>query len=431
MTERLTFLRVDGFTVLTADGCVYPEAMTIFREGDRREQTFTIAELYPSPDGRVNEWEREQTEDTVRYCVTALVARARLEVMGFTLRRLRVELSESIARQLAEDTARLAECDPEDPDRELEESVEDLNRLAPFSIEEWVNAYGEILRSHERWWTGDPPTEISWLAQHLWTRMHRAQSGGWWFPFADLRAHLRLAVEACAPEAEVHQDVTRVPGDRRNFCSRAQDELLGSYPSNERIVVLTEGSTDARFIRRSLEVLYPHLVDYYTFMDFMGTKAQGGAPALVLTLKAFAGSGIRNRIVALFDNDTAAHDAVRSLGALPANYRVVHYPALELAKAYPTLGPQGQAEMDVNGLAGSLELYFGLSVLERDGKKSPVQWKGYVAGLRRYQGEVLGKTELQDLFERKLEDARSTGVTNEADWADMRLLLSSLIGAFD
>lgn len=55
MTERLTFLRVDGFTILTADGCVYPEAMTVFREADRREQTFTIAELYPLFAGRAGE----------------------------------------------------------------------------------------------------------------------------------------------------------------------------------------------------------------------------------------------------------------------------------------------------------------------------------------------------------------------------------------
>ena len=74
-------------------------------------------------------------------------------------------------------------------------------------------------------------------------------------------------------------------------------------------------------------------------------------------LKSFAGAGIANRIVLLLDNDTAARDAVRALrGAkLLDHYSVLHYPDIELARSYPTLGPTGLSEMDVNGLAGSIE----------------------------------------------------------------------------
>jgi hypothetical protein len=34
------------------------------------------------------------------------------------------------------------------------------------------------------------------------------------------------------------------------------------------------------------------------------------------------------------------------------NVRVVQYPSIELAKNYPTIGPSGVSNVDVNGLAG-------------------------------------------------------------------------------
>ena len=53
----------------------------------------------------------------------------------------------------------------------------------------------------------------------------------------------------------------------------------------------------------------------------------------------------------LLDNDTAARDALRALrgATLPSHYSVLHYPDIDLARSYPTLGPSGLSEMDVNG----------------------------------------------------------------------------------
>ena len=60
--------------------------------------------------------------------------------------------------------------------------------------------------------------------------------------------------------------------------------------------------------------------------------------------------------------------------------------------------------MDVNGLAGSVELYFGLDVLrQHEGGLTPVQWRGYNQTLRQYQEELINKTALQKAFQRKLE----------------------------
>ena len=53
----------------------------------------------------------------------------------------------------------------------------------------------------------------------------------------------------------------------------ARLELSSDYPTNNKIVVLTEGSTDSRFLESSLELLAPHLSEYYSFMDFHAPNA--------------------------------------------------------------------------------------------------------------------------------------------------------------
>lgn len=46
---------------------------------------------------------------------------------------------------------------------------------------------------------------------------------------------------------------------------------------------------------------------------------------------------------------------------------------------------------DINRLACSIELYFGVDVLTVDGALVPIQWKGYDERLQKYRGEVMRK----------------------------------------
>ena len=72
---------------------------------------------------------------------------------------------------------------------------------------------------------------------------------------------------------------------------------------------------------------------------------------------------------------------------------------IEFARNYPTQGPNGITNLDINGLACSIELYFGRDILtDKEGKLIPIQWKGYEESLKQYQGEILKKKELQEAF---------------------------------
>ena len=181
-------------------------------------------------------------------------------------------------------------------------------------------------------------------------------------------------------------------------------------------------------------LLYPHLAEYFHFFDFTGRRVGGGVGELANLVRAFAAADVRHRILALFDNDTAARAALSNLDldSLPDNIAVRHYPSLPLADDYPTLGPSGKARMDVNGLAGSIELYLGQDVLtDEDDVLSPVQWTGYVRKMGAYQGEILDKQRVHERFAAKLACCETDPEQiNRCDWEGIRAILDTMRTAF-
>jgi hypothetical protein len=82
-----------------------------------------------------------------------------------------------------------------------------------------------------------------------------------------------------------------------------------------KITLLTEGVTDSRVLRASLNEFYPEVRDLYGFVDFEGFKVEGGASPLARLLRGFAGAGLTDRFIAIFDNDAAGHEALDHMSA--------------------------------------------------------------------------------------------------------------------
>ena len=68
----------------------------------------------------------------------------------------------------------------------------------------------------------------------------------------------------------------------------------------------------------------------------------GSAGTLAATVKAFIAAGTSDSFIALFDNDTAGADAMRSLSAIeiPLNCQILRNPEVAIAKDYPTVGTE-------------------------------------------------------------------------------------------
>lgn len=422
-------LYVGDYPVFWTKSAVEPYIMTIFREMDKRVFERTVAERNQFTWSRLED--KERVETAFEYTNTVGVIKARLDIMGFSLERVRREFYEFKDYEIeelkykAESGLGAGGLEPY--------WLEEQRLLEGSTFEDFLSAFKEIVeKGLRRSYASD---DESPLLNHL-----LKYDGDIYcqFPSSDLRGFLRAFLEVFPDDALVTQDITDLVDagyydPEAAVCDLAISQLTYDYPVNEKIIILTEGSTDKNVLEKSLLLLYPHLFDYYSFMDFGVSNASGSAGTLVSTIKAFVGSGISNRVIAVFDNDTAAQVAMRGLKrtTIPENIKILRYPDIEIAKKYPTLGPGGTTELDINGLACGIELYFGVDVLTRDGQLVPIQWKGYDVTVNQYQGEIMRKQELQEAFFEKLSKCTSDpSLIAKTDWSSIRLVLSEIFHAF-
>lgn len=88
--------------------------------------------------------------------------------------------------------------------------------------------------------------------------------------------------------------------------------------------------------------------------------------------------------------------------------------------------------MDINGMAGSIELYLGNDVLrDASGRLPPIQWTGFEPSVQRYQGELLAKAEIQIKFKEKLARAcEDSEFLQAGDWSGLRAIFETLFSLF-
>lgn len=234
----------------------------------------------------------------------------------------------------------------------------------------------------------------------------------------ELASNLFTILSVFKPEEKIVYDLTDVV----NGGWVTEADILSSMP--EKILVLTEGKTDTEFIKYALDIRYPHLKDHYQFLDFEQYNPEANASYLAKFVTSLAAANFKHPIIAIFDNDTTGISEMGRLKKirLGERMRILKYPDLQIAKKYPALGPAGVQEMDINGLACSIELYFGEEILMRKGKYIPITWKAYNDREMKYQGEIQDKSELQNLFRERAKNRDSCG--------DMEIILKSIFEAY-
>ncbi|MEV0443496.1 hypothetical protein AB0I84_13150 [Streptomyces spectabilis] len=394
-----SWLGIAGHPFLHCRDSHLPEVAALFTEADRRPVA-----RHTHPDGQ--KWAE------FVYATTVTSLRQRLQVQGFTASRARDDLAKALTAW-----GQNLECGDTAPDViKVENSARQLlaaDSDAP-SYEDWQTSarLGELL------------DDVSWRMGY--------------------RSYIRLLLE-CAPDlnAEVCLDLTQLTGccveldPSQPIAGQARTDQLDSLTQNAPLLVLTEGTTDARLLAAGMEVTHPHLKGFVNFFDFAASGAEGGVAQLSRNVTAFLAAGVANRFVALADNDTEAHAGLEKLKkqTLPERCRVLHYPPLPLLEAYPTLGPYTDEPVvvDINGRAGTLEMYLGQDVLQNGAGLMPVQWRSWNPKLGRYQGTLADgdKKEAQKRFEDKVRAHRTGSAEAKADWTGIRSIIDTIVTAFD
>lgn len=232
-------------------------------------------------------------------------------------------------------------------------------------------------------------------------------------------------------EVTVIFDLSEAEADSANDIKERIQEYQHSYNT---AIIVTEGTTDIEFISNSIKILYPHLINYITFLD-TNFSPELNAEAVIRMAKSFASARTNQNMLFILDNDSAGLQALKGLKrssvAMPDSIRITQYPTVDLLSNYPTKGPQGDVSLDVNGRAGSIELYLGIDVLKNgSGNLSPVQWQGYISSIDAYQGVVMDKSAIQSRFRTKyrnhLDNPQSHKLIIE-EWREMNELIRHIL----
>jgi hypothetical protein len=366
-------IRFDNLDVCGAKSAVPDHFCALFQESDRRIQ-------------RVPDSDPEHTPYVV-YETSRSVMLDRLALLGCTT---------AVVRECFDDW-RLGQIETWSDDGE-DWATRLTSTLKALTFEEWQSRVPHVLR--DQFSNKEPADEIDR------NMLDTGGDDGWlWFAGYGSLISIRALLDACPDVQAVSLDISDLVGggwleeDVALCAERRANDPLEPRPLAP-TVVLAEGSSDIRVLQHSLAALFPERLDYFSFFNHVELNVDGGANYLIKFLKAFAAARAPLRLVAIFDNDVAgaqAFEQARRLN-LPRNIILVRLPYIDLAGEYPTIGPQGEHVVDVNGLAGSIELYLGQSALTKDGALRPVRWTGYVASAGVYQGEIDGKGEVEAAF---------------------------------
>lgn len=213
----------------------------------------------------------------------------------------------------------------------------------------------------------------------------------------------------------------------------ARTRFASEVAASGRVIVITEGRTDADFLTRAIAIAEPDLMDSFSFLDFDGTSSPGGVDRVVSLTRGMAAAKVMNRIVAVLDNDTAGRGALEQLkrSNLPPRITATLLPDVEFGFNYPTLGPEGIRSGNINGRAVTVEMMFGPLILRAPNEAAlpAIRWTGYNSSVGDYQGSLEGaKGPIQDRIRRVLRAGSIDSLDSEV--ADgCRRLASMLIRA--
>jgi hypothetical protein len=271
----------------------------VFAEGDFRARPRSRAER---PVRQIQDARHHADPSELLYLISSADAvRARLRIQGYTPARCQAVWSET-----RDELARRWRRQIERGERRTIDA--DVSEMEAIGFEEWLE------RVRER--HVEEPSSRRAGRHRPWQAASLLQS------ISDPIVSLHLLVDAlggpvwldCASLYEFEADVSQTP----HALLRRDAERAGEW-SGSRIIVLTEGRSDTRIISAALRALHPELADAYQFLDFDEFRIEGGASPLAPMVKVLSGARMGNRMLALFDNDAAGVEAMRSLSdrALP------------------------------------------------------------------------------------------------------------------
>lgn len=178
----------------------------------------------------------------------------------------------------------------------------------------------------------------------------------------------------------------------------SREDFVPGARRMQKILIATEGASDARIIKRALEILRPDVADFFNFVDVDERHHFWGTGNLVKFAEGLLRIDVQNKVLFLFDNDAEGVDAYRKLNALklPSNMRSMLLPDIDDFRTFQTRGPEGVGISDINGRAAAIECYLDLNLPSHG--PAQVLWSNYKRDIDAWHGALQFKESYQRHF---------------------------------
>lgn len=203
-----------------------------------------------------------------------------------------------------------------------------------------------------------------------------------------------------------------------------RNEFKAGVLQKQKILIATEGTSDARIIRRALDVLRPDVTDFFNFVDVEERHPFWGTGNLVKFAEGLLRIDVLNQVLFVFDNDAEGVDAFHKLKKLnlPANMRAMLLPDLEEFTEFVTVGPEGVNSSNINGRAVAIECYLDLRLEQYPAPQ--ITWSNYKKDINAWHGALDYKESYSKHFYEQTDDMLRSG---NYDATKLLKLIDSLI----
>lgn len=183
-----------------------------------------------------------------------------------------------------------------------------------------------------------------------------------------------------------------------------KEEIKPSLSTNQKILIVTEGNSDTDIIKKSINLLYKDIADFFNFIDMEKNYPFTGTGNLKNFIKGLSKIDIQNKTLVILDNDTAGVETYEELKnlILPDNLLIITLPNHEDFENFKCYGPQGISYENVNGKAVAIECFLDFELMKEE---VYVRWTSYNAKLDQYQGVLEPKNRLIKSFHNFYEKA--------------------------
>lgn len=176
-----------------------------------------------------------------------------------------------------------------------------------------------------------------------------------------------------------------------------EKDIIPKLTTQEKILIVTEGSSDTDIIKKSINRLYSDIADFFDFIDMEQNYPFTGTGNLKNFVKGLSKINILNKILVILDNDTAGISVYNDIKTidLPNNLNVITLPNYKDFDNFKCKGPQGDSLENINGKAVSIECFLDHSSIDDE---IYIRWTSFNDKLIQYQGNIEPKNLLIKSF---------------------------------